>query len=149
MSRVATRSWWDEFERTLAAIASGCGSAVTTCEREPLRTPSRSPRSSSDAPSLRPSAYTPGMSWKPELDEISRREALAREMGGAERVQRQHDAGRLTVRERIDRLLDARSFHETGALTGRPEYDGDRLVGIRPSNFVMGNGSPRRSAGKS
>ena len=78
------------------------------------------------------------MSWKPEVEELRRREELARRMGGAERVQRQHDAGRLTVRERIERLVDPQSFHETGALTGVPVYEGDRLVEIRPSNFVAG-----------
>ena len=31
------------------------------------------------------------MNWKPELDELMRREAFAREMGGA-KVKRQHDA---------------------------------------------------------
>jgi acetyl-CoA carboxylase carboxyltransferase component len=78
------------------------------------------------------------MSWKPEVDELRRREELARQMGGAERIQRQHDAGRLTVRERIERLADPGSFHEVGALTGVPVYEGDRLVDIRPSNFVAG-----------
>ncbi len=78
------------------------------------------------------------MSWKPEVDELRRREELGRQMGGEERVARQHGAGRLTVRERIELLSDPGSFHETGALAGRPEYDGDRLVGIRPSNFVAG-----------
>ncbi len=80
------------------------------------------------------------MSWKPEIEELRRREALARQMGGKERVDRQHAAGRLTVRERIELLLDTASFHETGALAGVAEYDGDRLVGVRPSNFVMGTG---------
>ncbi len=69
---------------------------------------------------------------------MRRREALAEQMGGAERVARQHEAGRLTVRERIARLADPGSFHETGALTGVPVYEGDRLVEIRPSNFVTG-----------
>lgn len=78
------------------------------------------------------------MSWKPEVEELRRREALAAQMGGAERVARQHEAGRLTVRERIARLADPGSFHETGALTGVPVYEGDRLVEIRPSNFVTG-----------
>ena len=41
---------------------------------------------------------------------------MAREMGGADKVKRQHDGGRLTVRERIDRLVDRGSFHEVGAL---------------------------------
>ena len=46
------------------------------------------------------------MSWQPEVDEIKRRVELAQQMGGPERVARQHEAGRLTVRERIDRLLN-------------------------------------------
>ena len=46
------------------------------------------------------------MSWKPELDEIARRKALAAQMGGEERVARHVAAGRLPVRERVSRLLD-------------------------------------------
>jgi len=81
------------------------------------------------------------MSWKPELDEIARRTELAKQMGGAERVQRHRDAGRLPVRERVDRLLDAGSFHETGALAGRAVYDEDgNLQSFTPSNFVCGRG---------
>jgi acetyl-CoA carboxylase carboxyltransferase component len=81
------------------------------------------------------------VTWKPELEEIERRAAVARRMGGAERVARAHEAGRLTVRERIDRLLDPGSFHETGVLAGRGEYDeAGRLVAFTPSNFVCGRG---------
>ncbi|MEK7701301.1 MAG: hypothetical protein AAB418_04775 [candidate division NC10 bacterium] len=42
------------------------------------------------------------MSWNPEIEELKRRMELARRMGGAENVERQHKAGRLTVRERIE-----------------------------------------------
>src|SRR3954464_6439550 len=56
------------------------------------------------------------MNWKPELDDLARREAFAREMGGVDKVKRQHDQGRLTVRERIDRIVDQKSFHEIGAI---------------------------------
>lgn len=35
---------------------------------------------------------------------------MAHQMGGADKVKRQHDAGRLTVRERIDKLVDGGSF---------------------------------------
>lgn len=81
------------------------------------------------------------MSWQPEIDEIRRREELAREMGGAANVERQHAAGRLTVRERIDRLLDPGTFHEAGALAGQAKYDADgNLVSFLPSNFVVGSG---------
>ena len=42
------------------------------------------------------------MSWQPEMDELRRRQAMAgRQMGGADKVKRQHDGGRLTVRERV------------------------------------------------
>lgn len=81
------------------------------------------------------------MTWQPELDELRRREALAEEMGGEEKVRRQHDNGRLTVRERIDQLLDPGSFHETGKIAGVATYDDEgALVSLRPSNFVMGRG---------
>ncbi len=81
------------------------------------------------------------MSWKPELDEIARRREYALRMGGEERVARARAAGRLTVRERIDRLLDPGSFHETGLLAGRAEYDeAGNLQGVTPSNFVCGRG---------
>lgn len=80
------------------------------------------------------------MSWQEEVDEIRHRAELARLMGGTERVNRQHDAGRLTVRERIDKLLDPGSFHEIGALAGKAVYEGDRLASFTPSNFVLGNG---------
>jgi acetyl-CoA carboxylase carboxyltransferase component len=81
------------------------------------------------------------MSWQDEIDELRRREELAQKMGGEERIQRQHDNGRLTVRERIDKLLDADSFHEIGALAGRATYDDDgNLQDFTPSNFVLGMG---------
>ena len=81
------------------------------------------------------------MSWKPELEEIAARAELARQMGGAERVARAREAGRGTVRERIERLLDPGSFHETGVLAGKAEYDQDgRLASFTPSNFVCGRG---------
>jgi len=78
------------------------------------------------------------MTWEPELEEIRRRTELAKQMGGAERVQRQHDQGRLTIRERIERLCDKDSFHEIGALAGFPSYEGDELVGFSPSNILAG-----------
>jgi acetyl-CoA carboxylase carboxyltransferase component len=81
------------------------------------------------------------MSWKPELDEIARRVERAKEMGGEERVERARAAGRLTVRERIDGLLDRGSFHETGALAGQVVYGDDgEIESYTPSNFVCGRG---------
>ena len=56
------------------------------------------------------------MSWEKEIEELRRREELAKRMGGPDKVKRQHDGGKLTVRERVDRLLDPGSFHEIGAM---------------------------------
>jgi acetyl-CoA carboxylase carboxyltransferase component len=82
------------------------------------------------------------MSWKPELDEIERRKQLASQMGGEERVARHVAAGRLPVRERVERLLDPGSFRETGSLASKVEYDEDgSLKSYTPSNFVTGRGA--------
>src|SRR5512134_1430576 len=79
------------------------------------------------------------MNWEPELEELRRREAFAEQLGGAERVKRQHDGGRQTVRERIDRLVDKGSFHEIGKIAGRAVYDAaNDLKHLTPSNFVFG-----------
>ena len=80
------------------------------------------------------------MSWEKEVEEIRRRVGLAKEMGGADNIKRQHDGGKLTVRERIERLLDAGTFHEYGALAGAPKYEGETLASIMPANFVGGTG---------
>jgi acetyl-CoA carboxylase carboxyltransferase component len=81
------------------------------------------------------------MTWEPEIEELRRREALARRMGGADKVKRQHDGGKLTVRERIDGLLDKGSFHELGALSGFAEYDAEgALDSFVPANFIFGRG---------
>ena len=86
------------------------------------------------------------MTWHPELDELARRTALAERMGSEDKVKRQHDAGRLTVRDRIDKLLDSGSFHEMGALSGSGEYEAHgRLQHVSPANCVFGHG---RIAGK-
>jgi acetyl-CoA carboxylase carboxyltransferase component len=82
------------------------------------------------------------MTWQRELDELRERERMAREMGGTDKVQRQHAGGRLTVRERIDQLVDAGSFHEVGAIAGKAEYDAaGKLKHLTPSNCVMGRAS--------
>lgn len=81
------------------------------------------------------------MSWKPEIEELRRREALAEEMGGAERVARQKAIGKLTVRERVDQLLDPGSLHEIGKIAGKAEYGaGNELESFRASTSVVGRG---------
>ena len=79
--------------------------------------------------------------WQPEIEEARRRRRLAAEMGGEEAVARHHAAGKLTVRERVDRLVDSGSFHELGSLAGRAEEKDGELLSFRPANFVMGTGA--------
>ncbi|MBU2531388.1 MAG: methylmalonyl-CoA carboxyltransferase, partial [Alphaproteobacteria bacterium] len=79
------------------------------------------------------------MNWQPELDELRRREAMTAKGGGDDKTARQHAGGRLTVRERIARLVDEGSFHEIGAIAGSAAYDEDgKLIHLTASNNVMG-----------
>src|SRR6187551_170893 len=58
-----------------------------------------------------------------EFEELERRAELG---GGEERLRRQHEAGKLTARERVDLLFDAGSFQEV-----------DKLVTHRCLDFGM------------
>ncbi len=80
-----------------------------------------------------------GADWSAELREIDRRVAMADTLGGADKIERQHAAGRLTVRERIAELVDPGSFGEIGRLAGFGEYDAKGvLVHVTPTNFLVG-----------
>src|SRR4051812_16289169 len=60
------------------------------------------------------------------IDELRVREAAAREGGGAKYVERHRAQGKLPVRDRIARLLDAGSpFLELSSLAAYAMYDGD------------------------
>jgi acetyl-CoA carboxylase carboxyltransferase component len=61
---------------------------------------------------------TDAQDWQGTLDDLARRRRRALAMGGAERVARHRDTGKLDARARIDRLLDEGSFHEIGTLVG-------------------------------
>lgn len=61
----------------------------------------------------------------PVKDELSRLEQLSLAGGGAERVRRQHEAGKLTARERLELLLDPGSFTELDRLVRRPSSAAD------------------------
>jgi len=68
--------------------------------------------------------------WKPILEELERRRALARAMGGAERVERlMTQRGKLDARRRLELLFDPGSFVELGPLVGGTEVPCDALVG--------------------
>ncbi|NRD79696.1 methylmalonyl-CoA carboxyltransferase [Bacillus sp. BRMEA1] len=81
------------------------------------------------------------MSWEEEIKELRSRESLAYRLGGEERVARHRANGKLTVRERIEKLLDPDSFHEIGAIAGKSKYDEDGyLLEFMPANFILGTG---------
>ena len=81
------------------------------------------------------------MSWKKEIEEIKLRKSIALKPGGKDKVKRQHNAGRLTVRERISYLLDKDSFNEVGILSGQSSYDSiGNLKDITPANSIIGHG---------
>ena len=79
--------------------------------------------------------------WDERLQELERRRARALAHGGAERVAREHQRGRLAARERIDRLLDAGTFQEVGMLAGfrASAPDGEAKESL-PSSLVCGFG---------
>ena len=87
------------------------------------------------------------MSWEAEVKELERRRYLAKQQGGEEGIAKQHAKGRLTIRERIDELLDAGSFREHGRATASPVYnDQDEIEEYSPANYVVGFGKINRLA---
>ena len=79
------------------------------------------------------------MEWQAELDELHRRQAMAREMGGADSVAFHHGRGKLTVRERIAALEDPGTFREVGSIAGAPSWSVDgTLDDLQPTPVVMG-----------
>ncbi len=81
------------------------------------------------------------MSWEAEVKELERRRYLAKQQGGKEGIAKQHAKGRLTIRERIDELLDPGSFREHGQATASPVYDdNEEIVEYAPANYVVGFG---------
>ncbi|MCP5042730.1 MAG: propionyl-CoA carboxylase, partial [bacterium] len=79
------------------------------------------------------------MSWKKESDQIAQRRELARQLGGEQAVAKHHERGKLTIRERIDALVDEGSFNEQGPLAGHTELDEHgNLVSFTPGNYILG-----------
>ncbi|HZY40419.1 MAG TPA: carboxyl transferase domain-containing protein [Anaerolineae bacterium] len=62
----------------------------------------------------------------PKIQRLHERRELAKQGGGADRVEKQHKQGKLTARERLDLLLDSGSFREL-----------DMFVTHRSSDFGM------------
>ncbi|MBI2164773.1 MAG: hypothetical protein HYU32_11810, partial [candidate division NC10 bacterium] len=102
-----------------------------------------------------------GLGIEGRLEELRRQREAARAGGGPEKVERQHRAGKLTARERVELLLDKGSFVETdmlvthrardfgmekqlipgdGVVTGSGQIDG-RLVYVFAQDFTVFGGS--------
>jgi len=101
------------------------------------------------------------MSYEEKLEHLRRMNAEAEAGGGAERREREHKAGKLTARERVDLLLDEGTFEELdkfvrhrstdfgmdeqrpagdGFVTGYGRIDG-RLVYVFAQDFTVFGGS--------
>jgi len=80
------------------------------------------------------------MSWEEEVEQIRLRKEKALQLGGEDRVKRHKAQGKLTIRERIDGLLDRGSFLEVGQLTGDAVWEQGKFVDITPAPYVMGLG---------
>ena len=65
--------------------------------------------------------------WTETLDDLGRRRERSRGMGGAERLAKHHDKGKLDARDRVQRLLDPGTFREIGTLVGG-EVPADGIV---------------------
>jgi acetyl-CoA carboxylase carboxyltransferase component len=106
------------------------------------------------------------MSLKDLAADLAARRERAEQMGGQDAVDRQHAAGKLTARERIDRLFDAGTFTEIGlhathagiapelagrdtpadgVVTGFGKIDG-RLASVIAYDFTVMAGSMGRNA---
>ncbi len=77
------------------------------------------------------------MSMEERIRELEERRQDAEQGGGQERIDRQHKAGKLTARERIEILLDEGTFHEVDAFKehrvtqlgmSEKRYPGDGVV---------------------
>ena len=81
------------------------------------------------------------MTLEEKLAELEKRNAAAEAGGGPERVERQHKAGKLSARERIDLLLDEGSFQELDRLVTHSCHDFDMQSNVIPGDgFVTGYG---------
>lgn len=79
------------------------------------------------------------MASRSRIDELKARELRALSGGGEARLERQHLAGKLSARERLDLLLDPDSFQELDQLVVSPD-DGDGSTQYVGDGVVSGFG---------
>ena len=71
------------------------------------------------------------------LDELRRRKAQSEAGGGSQRIDAQHNRGKMTARERLEMLLDDGSFQEVDALVEHRCTDFGMEVNIIPGDGVV------------
>jgi len=78
---------------------------------------------------------------KLSIEKLLEKEAKTREMGGEKAVQKQHDGGKLTARERIDLLFDLGTFREIDMFVHhRCDNFGMEKIDIASDGVVTGHG---------
>jgi methylmalonyl-CoA carboxyltransferase large subunit len=108
-----------------------------------------------------PVAEQTNMGIEAKIHELEQKRVRLMEGGGKERVEKQHQSGKLSARERIDRLIDAASFQEIGlfarhhatlfgmadkelpadgVVTGAATVDG-RLIHLASQDFTVAGGA--------
>ncbi len=101
------------------------------------------------------------MAIEEKISELKSRRKSLYEGGGPERIEKQHQSGKLTARERVEKLADAGSFQEVGlfaqhratqfgmagkelpadgVITGAAQVDG-RLIHLASQDFTVGGGA--------
>ncbi len=66
------------------------------------------------------SAAVPNSDWQEKIEDLQSRKSVALEMGGHEKIERQHAQNKLTARERMALLFDDQVFTEYGQLAMSP-----------------------------
>src|SRR5438128_9164604 len=72
-----------------------------------------------------------------KLDQLREREERAEQGGGTARVEKQHAAGKMTARERVDFLLDEGTFQEFDKLVEHRSRDFGMEKEIYPGDGVI------------
>src|SRR6266849_7168864 len=89
-----------------------------------------SPMTASDGP-VTPNSAPPRSRIEERIAEVRQRKAEAELGGGEDAIDRQKQRGKLTARERLEKLLDPGTFHETDMLA-RHRSHGFGIEGRRP-----------------
>ena len=89
------------------------------------------------SPSPVPAYVYSGPDLRGRAEELRERKERFRQMGGAERIERQHAQGKLTVRERVDLLFDRGTFGELSLLAHHQSQAPSMQGKVTPADGVV------------